>query len=253
MDRRSALVVLGVVAIGLAAGALYVVAASDRYEARGELLVTPAPSESALGGIGLLEDSDESAAADTAARIVESGAVASAVATRLRIGADEARDAVDAHRVDDSNVVVLVARAGSPRRASQIADTFADETVSQRSEAFQSELRTEIDRARTELLGIPAGTPRATALREKLATWRALQGTRDPTVRVLSNAVGSEDPVWPKVWPTMLLALFASLVLGLALAVLLRLRQAEPEVVPRAGAGAGAGASCRAASAEPRA
>ena len=72
MDRRSALVVLGVVAIGLAAGALYVVAASDRYEARGELLVTPAPSESALGGIGLLEDSDESAAADTAARIVDS-------------------------------------------------------------------------------------------------------------------------------------------------------------------------------------
>jgi uncharacterized protein involved in exopolysaccharide biosynthesis len=105
VDRRSALVVLGVAAIGSAAGALYVVAASDRYEARGELLVTPAQSESALDGIGLLEDSDESAAADTAARIVESGAVASAVATRLRIGADETRDAVDAHRVDDSNVV----------------------------------------------------------------------------------------------------------------------------------------------------
>ena len=229
MDRRSALVVLAVLAIGVTAGGLYVLAASERYEARAELLVTPAERESPLGGIGLLEDTDETAAADTAARIVESGAVASAVATRLRIEADEARDAVDARRVDDSNVVALVARAGSPRRATQIADTFADETVSQRAEAFQAELRTQIARASGELLGIPAGMARATELREKVAAWRALQGTRDPTVRVLSNAVASDDPVWPRVWETMLLAFAASLLLGLALAVLLRSREPAPE------------------------
>jgi uncharacterized protein involved in exopolysaccharide biosynthesis len=227
--RRPAVVVLAIVAIFVGIAAAYAFLAPDRYEARADLLVTPAQGNDELAGLGLLADTQADAAV-TAAALVETPAVARAVATRLRMTESEARGAVDAHRVDGSNVVRIVGNSSDPARAAQIANAFADETVSALSARFQSELQFRIKRLTDQLQGMPIATPQGIALRTRIDELRARQGSPDPTVRVVSTAVAPTERAWPKPWLIIVAAALAGLVVGLLVAVLRARRKRPPPV-----------------------
>jgi capsular polysaccharide biosynthesis protein len=236
--RRQGLVVLGVVAVIVGAAAAYAFLAPDRYEARADLLVTPAQGDEEFAGLGLLDDTDAPAAV-TAAALVETPAIAREVGVRLRISEESARDAVDAHRVDSSNVVRIVADSSDPARAAQIANAFADETVSAASSRFQSELQSRIQRLRTQLQGLPIASPQAVALRKRIDALGVLQGSPDPTVRVVSTAVAPAESSWPRPWLIIPTALLAALALGLTIAGVRERRRRPPReaaVTPAAGA-----------------
>lgn len=216
--RRQGPVVLGVVVIVVGAAAAYAFLTPDRYEAHSELQVTPV-QKLELRGLGLLEDG-ESPAAVTAAELVETPAIARAVATRLRMSGETARDAVDAERRGESDVVRITAHASRPARSAQIANAYAEETVSALSARFQSNLQFRIQRLRAQLEGLPIASPRAITLREQVDELTALQGAPDPTVRVVSTAVAPAEPVWPNRWAIVGFAAVGALALGLAIAAL---------------------------------
>src|SRR6266508_2725629 len=234
---RRALVLLAVVAIVVGPAAAYAFLAPNRYQARADLLVTPARENEQFAGLGLLNDTDAPAAV-TAAALVETPAVARAVATRLRMTEKGARHAVDAHRVDRSNVVRIAAESSSPARAAQIANAFADETVSALSARFQSELQFRIQHLRAQLEGLPIASPQGVALRKRIDQLRVLQGSSDPTVRVVSTAVAPAEPSWPRPWPIITVALLGALALGLTITALRELSRRRPRepAVPPAGA-----------------
>lgn len=215
--RRQGPVVLGVVAIVVGAAAAYAFLTPNRYEAQAELLVTPAQGKEELRGLGLLEDG-QSPAAVTAAQLVETPAIARTVAIRLRMKAEAARDAVDAKRVERSNVVRITTHSSKRARSAQIANAFAEETVSALSARFQSDLQFRIQRLRARLEGLPIASPRAVTIREQVDQLTALQGAPDPTVRVVSTAVAPTEPSWPDRRPIVIGALLAALALGLAIA-----------------------------------
>jgi uncharacterized protein involved in exopolysaccharide biosynthesis len=105
-------------------------------------------------------------------------------------------DALDVHVVDASDVVAVTAEDTSADGASQLANTFANVLIAQRSATFQSELAAAIRRDRQLLAGSsdPAG-----GISRRLTTLLGLQGRPDPTIRVAAQAVAPSSASWPNV------------------------------------------------------
>ena len=138
------LVVLTLVAAGAAAAAGYGLTAPKRYRATAELLVAPvSPGDPTFAEIGVLRDTGgkQTAAADVAA-LLRAPQIADAVAAQLALRRSRAslQDALHAHVVDSSDVVAVTAEDASANGAAQLANTFANALVAQRSASFQSEL-----------------------------------------------------------------------------------------------------------------
>src|SRR5256714_7911552 len=110
--RAPAIVALAAAAAG--AAAVYSLAATKRYEARAELLVSPLPaSDKTFDGFGLPREGG--AAAETIARLVRTPEVAEAVRAQLGV-----RGSVSSHRVDVSQLVAVVGEAASAARGAQL-------------------------------------------------------------------------------------------------------------------------------------
>ena len=153
-----ALLIAAIVVAATAAAVLYSILAADRYEARAELLVSPVGDDPQYRGLDVLRDTEDRAAAETVAELVVAPSVLDAIRVRLNVPDRESlRDAVDARAVGDSNVVAITAEAEEGTRAAQIANAFADETISQQSGRFQAAVATLADRTRRTLDAIPAG------------------------------------------------------------------------------------------------
>src|SRR5919201_1404241 len=108
--RRRLPAVLGLAAAAAGAAALYSFTAAGRYEATGEVLVSPvAADDPTFAGLGLLAG-DPGSAVSTSARLVRTPEVADAV--RDQLGLRESRDrvlrSVDVRRVDDTRLVAGV-------------------------------------------------------------------------------------------------------------------------------------------------
>src|SRR6266540_489936 len=88
-------------------------------------------------------------------------------------------DAIDAHVVDESDVVAVTAEDTSANGAAQLANTFAHALVNQRDATFQSQLANAI--RRDEQLVAGGGGSR---VKTRLATLQALQAQPDPTVKI---------------------------------------------------------------------
>jgi uncharacterized protein involved in exopolysaccharide biosynthesis len=217
--------VVAVVALGLAAGIVYLALAENRYAAEAKLQVVPLPAEDrTFEGFALPRASDDGSPAETVADLVEVPSVVDKAAVQLRLDREDVLDAVTVHADDESNVVIVRAEADDPRRAAQIANAVAEEFVAERSGAFQGELNGAIAQLREELRDVPASersVPPADALVARLTALRGLLGERDPTVRVAGNAVSDDRVVWPRPVPFLAVVLLGSFVLGLAAAALM--------------------------------
>lgn len=217
--------IVAAVLLGLGAGIAYLLLVEDRYAAEAKLQVVPVSAEDrTFDGFALPRASDEASAAETVADLVERPSVVDPAAVQLRLDREEVLDAVTVAADERSNVVTVRAEADDPQRAAQIANAVAEEFVAERSGAFQGELNRTIAQLREELRDVPASrrnVPPADALVARLTALRALQGERDPTVRVAGNAEARDRVVWPRPVPVLATVLLGSLLLGLAVATLM--------------------------------
>jgi capsular polysaccharide biosynthesis protein len=194
------LAVLTLTAAGAAAAAGYGLTAPKRYRATAQVLVAPvSTSDPTFAGIGVLRDTGgkRTAAASVAVLL---GAPQIIDAAGAQLGSKRSRqsllDALHVHVVDASDVVAVTAEDTSPDGAAQLANTFANVLIAQRSATFQSELAAAIRRDQQLLASSsdPAG-----AISRRLTTLLGLQGRPDPTIRVAAQAAAPTSASWPNV------------------------------------------------------
>ena len=217
-ERLWLIVLCVVVTTGIAV--LYVTLADKVYESHADLQVTPVPAgDETLVGLGLLQEStDPTRDVSTAARYVETLQVARRVKDDLRLTQSPTQilKRVKAEPVAQSSVVTVTARASSPRRAADIANGFANETVNLRTEQLRDQLDRTIPALRERLAALPpeerAG---GTGVAGRIAALEALRGVPDPTMRVVTPAEPPEQQAAPRPVLSIAAGIFAGLVLGL--------------------------------------
>ena len=211
--KKSAWVVVLAVLLTTGATAVYLALAEKVYEAEADVLVTPVPGDDRLlRGLGLIASSaDPEREIETVSRLITARDVRDRVDRQLeRVDLD--RVEVTAEPVAESNIVVVTARAPTPRLARRAANGFARIAIDLRTKHFQSQLEQSIttleeQALRAERAGalVPAG---------ELARLKALRGRPDPTVRVEVEADNPAEPIWPKPALSLAVAVLAGLVLG---------------------------------------
>jgi outer membrane biosynthesis protein TonB len=197
------------IAAGAAAAAGYGLTAPKRYRATAQLLVAPvSPGDPTFAGLGVLRDTGgkQTAAADVAA-LLRAPQIADAVAAQLALKRSRTslQHALHAHVIDSSDVVAVTADDTSAAGAAQLANTFANALITQRSATFQSELSAAIRRDQRLLAGFPPAqrsTGDGGAIARRLTTLRGFAGQQDPTVRVASQAAMPTHAFWPSL-PTL--------------------------------------------------
>lgn len=226
--REHWLLIATLVVGAVAAAALYSFTAEEQFEAEADLIVTPvsASDETFLGTSVLRESGVQSNSVLTAARLIRTPEVAEAVRDRLggQIGRDELLGMITVEPISQSSIVAIRATAADGESAATIANAFAEAVVDQRSELFQQDIDAKIERLESRLDEI-ADNERlrgeAAAIQERLSHLRALVGADDPTIRVTSEALPAESPVWPQPALTIAVALVAALLLGMGAALAL--------------------------------
>jgi hypothetical protein len=192
------------IAAGAAAAAGYGLTAPKRYRATAQLLVAPvSPGDPTFAGIGVLRDTGgkHTAAADVVA-LLGAPQIADAVAAQLALKRSRAslQHALHAHVVDTSDVVAVTAEDTSADGAAQLANTFANALITQRSATFQSELSAALRRDQRLLDAIPRAQRSSgdgAAIVRRLTTLRGFEGQQDPTVRLASQAAAPTRASWP--------------------------------------------------------
>jgi Mrp family chromosome partitioning ATPase len=220
-DRWWLALVVAVGVIAVAVGAF--TSRSDSYKAESLLIVSPsdAPAISECGldvinnGGGLTRD------VETLARLVKTPVVARSARTILKSPATPADllTKVDAVPIGQSFLVSISATAAKPAEAAAIANAFAQATVAGRSVRFNRQVTVCRKRLETSLATATNAAVRS-ALVNRVADLRALEGGGDPTVAVDTRATPPSNSSSPGLFFVLLAAIAAGAALGLGAAAL---------------------------------
>jgi non-specific protein-tyrosine kinase len=215
--RERIWIVLAIMAITTGFAILYVATASDVYEARADMLVLPATADSqSLVNLPLIrESSDPTRDVETASRLITNIDVAERVQEELDspASASDLLGDVTAEPVAQSNIVAVVAEAGTAEEAQALANAFARAAIEEQTET----LHAYIDQT------LPALEERATtsddpALNAAVTYLQALRAADNPTLQVETEAELPSGPVSPRPRLSIAAGLLAGLVLGIAAA-----------------------------------
>jgi capsular exopolysaccharide synthesis family protein len=226
-ERWLLLVALVVLAVGAAVA--YVETAHPRYQAEADVLVTPLPDgDSSFLGFSLLrEGTDPSRAVLTAGTLVSTPQVVQIAARNLHTKPAAALGAITVSPVTQSSFVAISASSGSPARAAQIANAFADALIAERTAEFQQQLNARVTRLRQQLDAIPLAqrlqSAAGASLETELGELTSLIGSKDPTLQILARAAPPASPVWPRKTLSVAIAFLAALILGAGVALALEL------------------------------
>ena len=216
--RERIWIVVLCVAICVGVTLIYVITAPKVYEAEADLLVSPAPRDSAtLIGLPIVrESSDPTRDVETVARLVTS----TSVARRVRSDIDSDRaiggllNNVKAEPVAQSNIVAITATGSTAREAQVLANAFALAIVDDRTQQLHDQLDQVLERlkARRDEAG-GQGEAAQEALELQINELETLRGGPDPTIRLQNPAELPTSPIAPR----PLFSIAASLVVGLVL------------------------------------
>ena len=215
--RRRWLLILALVVLAGWTAVAFVATADKKYEAGADILVTPfADSTGAFEGITLFRDPSSSIYA--AGRIMTTPATTDAVIERLDLGVsrEDLLGSVEIRPMEQSSIVSIIGKAGSPEAAAGLANTFAEIFIERRKTEFQSQLKARVDQLEAQLdeLGAESTERRACAAGK----------TRD--AQDVARRGGPDDPAverrrppdsasWPRPVLTLAVAIFAGLLLGI--------------------------------------
>ena len=224
--REHWVLILTLVVVAVGSAAAYSYTATKKYKAEADLLVSP-QSDSAFDGLPVIRESNGlTSGVLTAARLIKTPQVAEEVRTRqpFRLSRDALLSSIDVQPISQSNIIAIVATAGSPMRAARIANAFALGFIRLRSNEFDTALEQTMTRLRARIANIPPSqlsTPAASDLRAQLAQLQTLAGAPDPSVTLASPAVPPSSPSWPRPKLSMAIALLVALLLGVGAALAL--------------------------------
>lgn len=202
------------------AAALALALRAPRYEARAQILITPAAQDDeTFVGLDVLRDTGEpTRTAQTAAALLESTDAAQVVARQLGDEWNESKvlEAVDVAPQGESDVLGVTAVAESPELAARLANEFARAAVATRFERLNGQLRARIEQLRAQSRAV-SGTGSEAELDlaqqvNKLETVRA--SGRDPTVGLAQTAAPSTTRLGAPASLVGLIAVLTGLVLG---------------------------------------
>jgi capsular polysaccharide biosynthesis protein len=204
------------VAAALIAAVVTTQSLQKQYSAEADVQVTPIPSsDDTFIGMGLLQESNESRAVLTVARFVRSHQVADVVARKIGGNPNTLLSEVQAQPQGQSNILTIVAKANSPKRAEQEANTFAQTLIAQKKQRFQQALTTRI--SNLEHAAAHPRTPGAAdGIAQALGILQPYVGKGDPTLDVPNPAVASSTPVSPRAKLLLIVVVLAALLLGCA-------------------------------------
>ena len=120
---------------------------------------------------------------------------------------------VSAEPVANSNIVAIVAKAGAPEEARDVANAFAEATVAERT----AELHAYIDRILPGLEQQIEDSP-TPELEQQLAQLKTLRESEDPTIQVQTLATLPTGPATPRKKLSIAVGLLAGVILGVAAA-----------------------------------
>lgn len=221
IERWWVIVICVVITVG--AAALYVSRAHKQYSAQAQMLVSPVPQTDA-GWVGLpvLHSSgDPTSDVLTAASLITSPSVASAVVTQMHL--KETPNAlltdISATPIGQSNLVAVQADASSPRAAQALANQFVAQVVATRAAALHAAVAAQIPTLRAKLATLPRSEQSGPGtIGDQLSSLEQLQSSNDPTITVAASAALPTSPSSPKTGLTLAAALLGGLILGIGAA-----------------------------------
>ena len=219
--ERFKLIALTVLVTTLAA-ALYVGTAQKTYKAEADLLVSPiSGQDSTLNSIpGLIHESnDPTRDVQTAARLVTTTDVARLAREKLNTNRSPRSllNDIQAAPVAQSNIVAVTATGSTAVSAQNLANVFAQATVTDRTRKFHDQLDASIKALEPQVANLPKEVPGAQLdpLRAQLGELQTLRAGSDPTVRVETQADKPTSPAWPKRNLSIIAGIMAGLALGI--------------------------------------
>jgi capsular exopolysaccharide synthesis family protein len=111
--------------------------------------------------------------------------------------------------------LTITARAGSPPRAANVANAFAQALIVNQTQALRKQVSAAITQLQSQA-NLTANKSSRTLLLQQLAKFQALRASQGGGVTLIQSATPSAIAVEPRVKRVVLLALVAALLLGLA-------------------------------------
>jgi capsular exopolysaccharide synthesis family protein len=205
--ERIWLVVIALV-VTTGAAVLYVATAQKTYQAEAQLLITPTPAtDPVLASLGLLvESSDPTRDVETATQLVKTPQVAALVKADLHSSdtTQSLLNKITSDPVAQSNLVAVTATADSADEARDLANSFADSTIQERTTSFQEEVNSRLRQLQS-----------SSVTGKDVQELEALQGAPDPNFRISVRAETPTGPASPKPVLSIAAGIFAGLVLGI--------------------------------------
>jgi Mrp family chromosome partitioning ATPase len=202
---------------------LYVATATKQYEAEADLLITPRSQDTVpLVSLPLIQDSsDPTRPVETASRLVTNIDVAERVVDELGLD-DTPRGAlsqVTAEPVAQSNIVAITAKAPSPEEAQALANSFAKQTIIEQTATLHRTIDEALPALRqTAQQESPATAASPTSATSAVGALETLRASKDPTLRVQTEADLPTGPVSPRPALSLAAGLIGGLILGIGAA-----------------------------------
>jgi succinoglycan biosynthesis transport protein ExoP len=219
--RERKWLILATVVLTTLAAVVYLLTAPKVYEAESDILVTPVSgTDPVYTSLGLIHDSsDPTRDVETASRLITTVNVARRVRAKLHDprSAGALLKKVTVQPVAQSNVLAITAEGDSPKAAQQLANTFAQEAVNERTAVFHRQLDSSIANLKHQVpsSGAGASTVDPNSLAAQLQRMQTLRAANDPTMRVETLADVPTDPSSPKPKLSLAAGILAGLVLGI--------------------------------------
>ncbi len=223
--RERIWLVLGTIAVTTVIAILYVATTDKVYEAEADLLISPIPAteNSAYVLAGLPPpSSDPTRDVETAARQATTLEVAERV--KEETGASESPrellNRVRAEPIAQSNLIAILARENSPQGSQELANTFADQAVANRTAQMHDRIDAVLPSLRET---IDTATGDTAVIQDQINLLQALRSQDDPTIQVETLADLPETPVAPRPVLSIAGGLLAGTILGIAAAFALQI------------------------------
>ena len=224
LRERRVLILLTTIVFGVAAY-VYFSGQDKVYEAEASLsFQDPILDENTLGGDSISRRPAQFESAIGAA-VVAGPEVARRVRDELGLNMSlkDVRDLVTARREATTDLVVVTVEDGDPRRAAELANTFANETVELRTAEERAKFRRAARTLRRRLAReerLSQSNLGQILFGERIATVQALAGFAEP-VALAEEASIPADPISPQVSRNTIFGALIGLTVGIMLAFLL--------------------------------